>query len=117
VKTSSVRSARRPYNPEAPPVSGVVRLIAPPVAPCVLIPGGQAGSVSINGDTYALTFIVHEAGDVNGYHIVKDATGSAYDLPADLSTCDCPDATYRVRPGGCRHAAALRALKAAGKIA
>jgi hypothetical protein len=33
----------------------------------------------------------------------------AYDLPADLSSCDCPDRTYRAeRPGGCRHMAALR---------
>jgi hypothetical protein len=33
----------------------------------------------------------------------------AYDLPADLSCCDCPDATYRPeRPGGCRHQQALR---------
>lgn len=32
-----------------------------------------------------------------------------YDLPRDLSSCDCPDGIYRAeRPGGCRHMAALR---------
>jgi hypothetical protein len=32
-----------------------------------------------------------------------------YDLPRDLSGCDCPDRSYRPeRPGGCRHMAALR---------
>jgi uncharacterized Zn finger protein len=36
-----------------------------------------------------------------------------YDLPADLSGCDCPDATYHPeRPGGCKHGAALRAALA-----
>jgi hypothetical protein len=44
----------------------------------------------------------------------RKTDGTAYDLPADLSGCDCPDATYHPeRPGGCRHQRALAAgLKA-----
>ena len=34
---------------------------------------------------------------------------TAYDLPLDLSGCDCPDATFQGdRPGGCKHRKALR---------
>jgi hypothetical protein len=45
---------------------------------------------------------------------LKKTDGTAYDLPADLSSCDCPDACFRPeRPGGCRHMKALAAgLKA-----
>jgi hypothetical protein len=32
-----------------------------------------------------------------------------YDLPPDLSGCDCPDRTHKPeRPGGCKHMVALR---------
>jgi hypothetical protein len=49
------------------------------------------------------------AGLVTGYRLRKFVTGEKYDLPRDLSSCDCPDGIYRAgRPGGCRHAAALR---------
>ena len=46
---------------------------------------------------------------------LKKADGTNYDIPADLSSCDCADATYQPnRPGGCKHrkalAAALKAL-------
>ena len=30
--------------------------------------------------------------------------------------CDCPDATYTDRPGGCKHAAGLKAALAAAKL-
>ncbi len=50
------------------------------------------------------------AGDVcTGFRLTKFGTGEVYDLPRDLSSCDCPDHTYRgERPGGCKHMAALR---------
>ena len=42
-------------------------------------------------------------------HLQRFATGVKYELPADLSSCSCPDGIYRSdRPGGCRHAVALR---------
>ena len=44
-----------------------------------------------------------------GFRLTAFASGEVYDLPRDLSGCDCPDQTYKSeRPGGCRHMAALR---------
>jgi hypothetical protein len=36
----------------------------------------------------------------------KFGTGQTYTLPADLSSCDCPDHVYRGRP--CKHMSALK---------
>jgi hypothetical protein len=48
-------------------------------------------------------------GRVTGFELSKFGTDQRYDLPADLSSCDCPDHVYREeRPGGCRHMQALR---------
>ncbi len=51
------------------------------------------------------------------FRLIAFASGEQYDLPRDLSSCDCPDQTYKSeRPGGCRHMAALRqALPTVGK--
>jgi hypothetical protein len=57
-----------------------------------------------------------DRGNVIGYTLQKFASagGDVYDLPADLSGCDCPDGTYRgERPGGCRHREGLRQALAA----
>jgi hypothetical protein len=52
---------------------------------------------------------VFDAGRCVSFRLVKFGTGEQYDLPRDLSDCDCPDRVYRPeRPGGCRHMAALR---------
>ncbi len=52
---------------------------------------------------------VLDAGRVVAFRLREFATGEQYDLPADLSACDCPDRIYRSeRPGGCRHQVALR---------
>ena len=85
------------------PVSGVVRLVSAPTP-------DAPGVVLINGATYSLALLNEGC----GVRLMK-ADGVTYDLPADLSTCDCPDATYRVRPGGCKHMRAMSALRAAGK--
>jgi hypothetical protein len=43
------------------------------------------------------------------FRLRKFGTGEQYDLPRDLSGCDCADRVYRPqRPGGCRHMAALK---------
>jgi hypothetical protein len=47
-------------------------------------------------------------GLITSIHLQKFATGEKYELPATLDDCSCPDATYRPRPGGCRHQVALR---------
>jgi hypothetical protein len=44
-----------------------------------------------------------------GFRLRKLGSDAAYDLPRNLSSCDCPDGTNRPdRPGGCGHAQALR---------
>jgi hypothetical protein len=60
-----------------------------------------------------LVRVVAENGRVIGYQLRK-ATGEVYDLAADVSSCDCPDATFHPeRPGGCKHQRALKAALAA----
>jgi len=113
VTTSSVRRA---YSPYAPALKNVeAELIVAPIAPCTIFPEGKPGTVTINGAEYGLAYIAHNPGDVDGYQITAD--GKVYDLTADLTSCDCPDATYRIRPGGCKHATGLRLLRDAEKIA
>lgn len=43
-----------------------------------------------------------------------DEEPEVYHLPADLSSCDCPDATYRRIQ--CKHVGAVKALRRAGKL-
>jgi hypothetical protein len=52
---------------------------------------------------------VLDGGRLVGWTLRK-TDGTAYDLPADLSTCDCPDFTFHPeRPGGCKYSRALKA--------
>jgi hypothetical protein len=49
------------------------------------------------------------SGKVISFELQQFSTGGRYHLPADLSSCDCPDHIYREeRPGGCKHMVALR---------
>jgi hypothetical protein len=60
-------------------------------------------------DSYWVTLNVSPDGHIAGVRVQRFATGQRYDLPADLSSCDCPDQLYRSeRPGGCKHMVALR---------
>jgi hypothetical protein len=55
-----------------------------------------------------------DKGNVVGWVLRKFGGGEVYNLPRDLSGCDCGDGTFRPeRPGGCRHASALRQALAA----
>jgi hypothetical protein len=87
------------------PATGTARWLTKPNA-------DQAGGVlQINGTSYEILPLFDDQARV-GYRLLK-ADGAMYDLPADLSGCDCPDATYHPeRPGGCKHGAALRAALA-----
>jgi hypothetical protein len=98
----------KPRKPPLP-VSGSVK---------VLRPFGEVNDdtaeIAVNGKPCYLTR--HETGYcLTGFDARKGKV-SAYDLPLDLSSCDCPDATYRVREGGCKHQKALAALRTAGKL-
>jgi hypothetical protein len=52
---------------------------------------------------------IFDGGRCVAFRLRKFGTGEQYDLPRDLSSCDCPDRNYRPeRPGGCKHMVALR---------
>lgn len=44
----------------------------------------------------------------------KDEEPEVYHLPADLTSCDCADATYRRIQ--CKHVGAVKALRATGRL-
>jgi hypothetical protein len=72
---------------------------------CHDISAGRIGVLDINGTCYAVTIIAGgielRKGDGTVYHV---CTSERWGW-----SCDCPDAQYRPRPGGCKHVAACRA--------
>lgn len=83
-----------------------------------VLPLGEAGTgvLAINGQNYTVT-ILRDGSGVVGYRLEK-ADGTAYDVATaeEHWSCDCPDATFHPeRPGGCKHAAALRAALQAAR--
>lgn len=102
-----------------PPVSPEVRLVVAPIAPCELLADGSAGSVTIGGKPYTISYHgeLPESGDVeiHGYRLEKE-DGTTYDIPSDLSSCECLDHLSRTRKGGCRHIVCVRTLRNAGQI-
>ncbi len=94
------------------------------VCPCEMQPEGIPGLVSINHKVYLLAYnaTLPETGEptVHGYTLTSTATGKGYDLPADVSTCDCPDWFFRrntVEHPRCKHQLSIRRWKEAHKIA
>jgi hypothetical protein len=111
-KTRTPRQARAkaPRKEKAPePASGTVRVLRP-----VGSVNEVTGGVAINGKAYYLQ-LFNQGYRLTGWDERK-AEPTVYDLPADLSSCDCPDAEFRARPGGCKHRRALAALRGAGKL-
>src|SRR5262245_29252591 len=94
----------RPVKAQA----GTVRVLRP-----VGAVNERAGEVRINGRDYylALRLTCYTL-----YTFDARRGAVAYDLPADLSSCDCPDHEFRPRPEGCKHRRALAALRGAGKL-
>ncbi len=90
------------------PARGVCRWLTKPNA------RHEGGLLEINGASYeVLPLLDGEA--LAGYRLLK-ADGAMYDLDVTHEPwrCDCPDATFHPeRPGGCKHAKALRAALAA----
>lgn len=87
----------------AKPVSGVCRWLKD--RPCgrrVLQIGDQTYQVELAWNVLRLYRF-----DVDGLKIYTVNTSSVLEW-----RCDCPDAVNRVRPGGCKHAKALRAAVA-----
>ena len=103
----SSRSNRKPLQP----VSGSVKVLRP-----VGDVNATTGEILINGNKQYYLQVLQTGYRLWSYDERARAVTS-YDLPLDLSSCDCPDATYRSeRPEGCKHRRALAALKAAGKL-
>jgi hypothetical protein len=70
------------------------------------------GILEINGVEYTVIPLTgnHSGPDapVLGYRLAKPDGRTFYDVNAETWQCDCPDATYCPRPGGCKHSKALR---------
>lgn len=106
--TTSPRS-RKPL----PAVSGTAKLLQ--AIGTVGKPEDRQGEISINGKAYFCKCLDHSY-QLFGFD-AKRGQSTVYDLPADLSSCDCADSTFREdRPGGCKHRRALQVLVNAGKL-
>jgi hypothetical protein len=68
------------------------------------------------GELVSTAYVVTENIDgicLAGYSLTKP-DGTVYDIPANFSSCDCPDSDFHPeRPGGCKHRKVLRAALAA----
>jgi hypothetical protein len=123
---ASLPAPRPPVKPDRTrkplsPVSVVARFVGGAARQDVL-DGSAVLSVSTGDDTDRdetayWCLALYEGDRCTGFRLTKFGTDEVYDLPRDLSSCDCPDQTYRPeRPGGCKHIAALRqALPTVGK--
>jgi hypothetical protein len=95
-----------PRNPvqgrKSRPVKGVARWLTRPDRHMV------GGVLEVNGVSYELLPLFSGAETVlDGYRLLK-SSGEMYDLPRDLSGCDCPAHTYRP-DAPCKHMLALKA--------
>ena len=66
----------------------------------------RSGLLDIDGKPYGI-IALYDRRQLVGLQLVKP-DGKTYELPADLSECNCPDSLYRERQGGCKHRKALR---------
>ena len=107
---STTIATRQPRQRQLKPATGAVRVLRPLGAV-----NDSTGEVEIGGKPYYLSW--HATGfRLTGWDERHQAV-TVYDLPSDLSSCDCPDATYNAeRPGGCKHRKALLALRQAGNL-
>lgn len=96
-----------------PPVSGIVRVLQAVVGPAE----NRVLEISINGKGYFLK--CQEFGYLLVTLDAKSREPKRYNLPADLSSCECMDflARHDKRADGkCKHQKALRGLLAKGKL-
>jgi hypothetical protein len=110
---STVTDPRNPHKPRkaTSPAAGSCRWVTGPNA------RHEGGVLEINGTAYEL-LPLYDGDQLAGYRLLK-ADATTYDLPADLSGCDCPDVHFHPeRPNGGKHRAALAAaLKALSLLA
>jgi hypothetical protein len=94
-----------------------------PICPCEMVPEGLPGAVSINGGIYLLGYnaTLPEVGQpvVYGYRLTKD-DGTVYDIPSDLSGCDCRGSERWAPTRGplvCKHVRCVAYLREQGRLA
>jgi len=93
---SSVTKTRKPVQP----VRGVCRWVILPIP----VRDFESGVLAINGTEYVVTL----PADRSGARLTKPG-GEQYHVDLDGRRCDCPDAVYRPREGGCKHFKAVAA--------
>lgn len=70
-----------------------------------------AGLLTVNGTEYEMSYIFHESGRLDGFRLSKlSGEGEVYDIPRNMTHCDCKDFAYRHPTTGnaCKH---IRAVK------
>jgi hypothetical protein len=120
----TVTAARRPVNPFRPrkihvatvPATGSCRWAVQPTEShpgCLVLTTLDKRTGKPVSQAYLVSPVL-DGGRLVGWSLRKQGAAEVYDIPADFSSCDCPDGTYHSeRPGGCKHARALKAgLKA-----
>jgi hypothetical protein len=112
---STVSDPRNPAKsrPAPRPATGTARWLVRPSAE------GAGGVLSINGTAYEVLPILDDGGVRLGWRLLKVDSLQMYDVEtaSEPWRCDCPDAVFTDRPGGCKHVVALRAaLRVAGLI-
>lgn len=109
-KTTCKQSTR-----QLPAVSGSVRVLQP--IGTIGRPDAQTGEVEINGKPYFVQ-VLESGYSLFGFDAKRKQT-THYQLPCDLSACECLDYLSRAdrrEAGKCKHQKALAALIAAGKV-
>jgi hypothetical protein len=111
----STSTVRRP----APPVTCDCEWVSPPETIALRLRCGASAALTITRqgrpEGYVLSPNTTEAGELVGYRLENATSGKLYDLPADLSDCDCGDRVHRHRT--CKHMLALARLLAASASA
>jgi hypothetical protein len=109
---------RKPRKAQQP-IHGVARWIGSTATQGQLDGGDVVLKIVADGKEAQFYFVetVKDGDKITGYRLVKidsfDQTAT-YDVEITPHgfRCDCPDATYSDRPGGCKHAVGLKAALA-----
>lgn len=122
-KMTQTTTRRNPAKPQS--VRGVARWVGGTPTQGRLDDGDAILQITAHGKEPAFYFVTankDKNGRLLGYRLVKiDGLERTATYDVDVTTphwtCDCPDATFTDRPGGCKHIGGLRAaLRAAGLL-
>jgi hypothetical protein len=106
VKPTRQRNPLQPVQVTARFVGGATRQDVLDGAAVLSIVSGDATDID---ETAYWCKAVYDGERCVAFRLIKFGDGEQYDLPRDLSSCDCPDRIYKSeRPGGCKHMVALK---------